>query len=263
MKLLLYAILGFNLIFGRLLFGQESYQLIWSDEFDYSGAPAPEYWDYDQGDHGWGNNELQEYTNSRENSIVQDGKLIIKAIKHDGKWKSARLVTKNSVDFLYGRIEIRAKLPAGRGTWPAIWMMSTDWEYGGWPSSGEIDIMEHVGYDPGNVHATVHTEAFNGSLGTQVGDSIMVPDFATTFHTYGMEWNEDRLVFYLDDKKYFTFNNDKSGNLASWPFDKRFHLILNIAVGGNWGGSKGIDPGLSEATMEIDYVRLYRVDPAK
>ncbi|MHC1778379.1 MAG: glycoside hydrolase family 16 protein [Lentimicrobium sp.] len=263
MKLLLYAILGFNLIFGRLLFGQENYHLIWSDEFDYTGAPAPEYWDYDLGDHGWGNNELQNYTNSGENSIVQDGKLIIKALKQDGLWTSARLVTKNKVDFLYGRIVIRAKLPSGRGTWPAIWMMPTDREYGGWPSCGEIDIMEHVGYDPGNVHATVHTGAYNGSLGTQVGNIILVPDYGTTFHTYGMEWNEDKLDFYLDDKKYFTFNNDKTGNFATWPFDKRFHLILNIAVGGNWGGSKGIEPGLTEAIMEIDYIRLYSIDPAK
>lgn len=263
MKLLLYITLVLNLLSGTLLFSQESYHLVWSDEFDYSGPPAPENWGYDLGDDGWGNNELQNYTDSRENSIVQDGKLIIKAVKHDKTWTSARLMTRNKVDFLYGRIVIRAKLPAGRGTWPAIWMMSTDWEYGGWPYSGEIDIMEHVGYDPGNVHATIHTGAYNGSLGTQVGNSIMVPDYATAFHTYGMEWNEEKLDFYLDDKKYFTYNNDKTGNLASWPFDKRFHLILNIAVGGNWGGSMGIDPGLTEATMEIDYVRLYSIDPAK
>ena len=263
MKLFKYIPLVLSLSFSNLLFGQENYQLIWSEEFDYSGTPDPVYWSYDLGDHGWGNNEQQNYTNSPENSIIQDGKLIIRAIKYDSSWTSARLVTKNKVDFLYGRIEIRAKLPAGKGTWPAIWMLSTDREYGGWPSIGEIDIMEHVGYDPGNVHATVHTGAYNGSIGTQIGNSIMVPDYATSFHTYSLEWTADKLDFYLDDKKYFTYMNDKSGNIASWPFNTRFHLILNIAIGGNWGGSKGIDPGLSDATMEIDFVRLYSIDPAK
>jgi len=263
MKLFLFITLALSLSIGKPLFSQESFQLIWSEEFDYSGPPAPAYWSYDIGDHGWGNNEQQNYTDSQENSIVQDGKLIIKAIKHDRSWTSARLVTKNKVDFLYGRIEIRAKLPAGTGTWPAIWMLSTDREYGGWPSIGEIDIMEHVGYDPGKVHATVHTGAYNGSMGTQIGNSIMVPDYATSFHTYGLEWNADKLDFYLDDIKYFTYINDKTGNIASWPFNTRFHLILNIAIGGNWGGSKGIDPGLTDATMEIDFVRLYSIDPAK
>jgi len=242
---------------------QNCYHLVWSDEFEYSGAPDASNWGYDLGDNGWGNNELQNYTNAPENSTVQDGKLIITAVKNEDKWTSARLVTKNKVDFLYGRIEIRAKLPTGKGTWPAIWMLSTDWEYGGWPGSGEIDIMEHVGYDPGNVHATIHTGAYNGSLRTQVGKSIMVPDYATTFHTYAMEWNADKIDVYLDDKKYFTFNNDKTGNYATWPFDKRFHLIMNIAVGGNWGGSMGIDPDLTEAAMEIEYVRLYSLNPTK
>jgi beta-glucanase (GH16 family) len=263
MRLLILFTLVINLMFNKSLFSQESYHLIWSDEFDYSGPPDPANWSFDLGDHGWGNKELQNYTDSRENSIVQDGRLIIKAVKHDSTWTSARLVTKNKVDFLYGRIEIRAKLPTGKGTWPAIWLLSTDKHYGGWPKSGEIDIMEHVGYDPGNVHGTVHTGAYNGSLGTQVGNSIMVPDYATTFHNYVLEWDADKIDVYLDDKKYFTFNNDKTGNYNTWPFDKRFHLIMNIAIGGNWGGSKGIDPGLTEATMEIEYVRLYSLNPHK
>ncbi len=263
MKKIIPIIFALSLTISSLLFSQESYHLIWSDEFDYSGSPASACWSFDLGDHGWGNNELQNYTDSRENSVVQDGKLIIKAIKKDNIWTSARLVTKNKVDFLYGRIEARAKLPAGKGTWPAIWILSTDREYGGWPESGEIDIMEHVGYDPGNVHATVHTRTYNGSLGTQLGNSIMVPDYSTAFHTYTMEWNSEKVDFYLDDEKYFTFNNDKTGNTGTWPFDKRFHLILNIAIGGNWGGIMGIDPDLTEATMEIDYVRLYSLNAGK
>jgi beta-glucanase (GH16 family) len=263
MKAIFYFLLIFNLISGKTLFSQESYQMIWSDEFNSSGAPNPDSWGYDLGASGWGNNELQNYTDSRENSFMRDGKLIIRAFKQDSSWTSARLVTKNKVDFLYGRMEIRAKLPVGTGTWPAIWMLSTDWEYGGWPASGEIDIMEHVGYDPGVVHATVHTESFNHVIGTQVGVQTSVPDFAEEFHNYTIEWTPDKIDIFRDDLKYFTFNNDKTGNFSTWPFDKRFHLILNIAVGGNWGGSKGIDPALNEAIMEIDYVRLYRLDKTK
>lgn len=263
MKHLISLVIVIVLSVGNYVYGQERYQLVWADEFDYTGAPDSASWSYDLGASGWGNNELQNYTDSRENSIVQDGKLIIKAIKHDSIWTSARLVTKNKVDFLYGRIEIRAKLPTGKGTWPAIWLLSTGHKYEGWPACGEIDIMEHVGYDPGNVHGTVHTGAYNGSLGTQVGNSIMVPDYATTFHNYVLEWDADKIDVYLDDKKYFTFNNDKTGNNATWPFNKRFHLIMNIAIGGNWGGSMGIDPGLTEATMEIEYVRLYSLTPTE
>lgn len=237
--------------------GQECYQLIWSDEFNYTGAPLSADWDYDLGGGGWGNNELQTYTNSRVNSKVENGKLIISALKSGGNWTSARLVTRGKHDILYGRVEVRAKLPVGKGTWPAIWMLSTDWQYGGWPKSGEIDIMEHVGYDPGKVHGTVHTESFNHSIGTQVGKSTMVPDFSTAFHTYTMEWTADKIDLYVDDLKYFTFTNDKTGNYKTWPFDKRFHLLLNIAIGGNWGGAQGIDPNLTQATMEIEYVRLY------
>ncbi|MBL7905767.1 MAG: glycoside hydrolase family 16 protein [Bacteroidales bacterium] len=245
------------LITSTSAFAQDAYRLKWADEFDYTGLPATEFWGYDLGDHGWGNNEMQNYTSQLRNAEVKDGKLLIRAIKEDGKWTSARLVTKNKVDFLYGRLEVRAKLPTGIGTWPAIWMLSTDWEYGGWPESGEIDIMEHVGHNPTVVHATVHTKAYNHVEGTQVGTKINVPDYATQFHTYSVEWTADKIDVFIDDQKYFTFNNDKAGDFKTWPFDKRFHLILNIAMGGNWGGEKGIDPALSEAVMEIDYVRLY------
>lgn len=238
-------------------FAQDAYRLKWADEFDYTGIPSARSWGYDLGDHGWGNNEVQNYTSDLRNAEVKDGKLMIRAIKQDGKWTSARLVTKNKVDFLYGRLEVRAKLPVGLGTWPAIWMLSTDWEYGGWPESGEIDIMEHVGHNPAVVHATVHTKAYNHVEGTQVGTKTGVPDYATQFHTYSVEWTADKIDVFIDDQKYFTFNNDKAGDFKTWPFDKRFHLILNIAIGGNWGGEKGIDPALSEAVMEIDYVRLY------
>jgi hypothetical protein len=166
------------------------------------------------------------------------------------------LITKDKGDWLYGRIEVKAKLPLGKGTWPAIWMLSTDWAYGGWPASGEIDIMEHVGYDPGVVHGTVHTEAYNHSIGTQVGKSVQVPDAMSNFHVYAIDWTPESIKWYLDDQLYFTFNNQNK-TYKEWPFDKQFHLLLNIAIGGNWGGAQGIDPNLTEAIMEVDYVRVY------
>ena len=244
--------------YGYSVKAQESpcQDLIWADEFEADGAPDAQKWDYDLGGGGWGNNELQTYTNKRTNSWVKDGRLYLKALKTDGNWTSARLVTRGKGDWLYGRIEVRAKLPMGKGTWPAIWMLPTDWEYGGWPASGEIDIMEHVGYDPGVVHGTIHTEAYNHSIGTQKGASIGVEDAMANFHVYAIEWDEDLIRWYVDDVLYFSFNNEHR-TYKEWPFDQRFHLLLNIAVGGNWGGAEGIDPGLTEVLMEVDYVRVY------
>ncbi len=230
--------------------------LVWSDEFDADGAPSTAKWNYDTGGGGWGNNELQTYTNNRTNSWVENGLLHIKATKASGSWTSARLVTRAKGDWLYGRIEVKAKLPSRKGTWPAIWMLPTDWEYGGWPASGEIDIMEHVGYDPGVVHGTIHTEAYNHGIGTQKGASITVDDASSVFHVYAIEWTAEDIKWYVDDQLYFTFNN-KNSTYKEWPFDKRFHLLLNIAIGGDWGGAQGIDPNLTEAVMEVDYVRVY------
>lgn len=240
------------------LAAQDNYQLIWSDEFDQNGAPSLENWDYDTGNQGWGNNEAQDYTRSLENSSVKAGILTIKAVKKGDVWTSARLITKNKRDFLYGRIEVSAKLPTGKGTWPAIWMLPTDWAYGNWPKSGEIDIMEHVGYDPGVVHGTVHTGAYNHSIGTQVGKSLTVSDFWGKFHIYAVEWSESKIDFFVDDENYFSFENDKKNDFLTWPFDKPFHIILNIAIGGNWGGKEGIDHSLNEAIMEVDYIRVYQ-----
>lgn len=255
--LLLLAVIKFS------AFGQGTCEyLIWSDDFNYQGEPNTEKWGYDIGGHGWGNNELQNYTNSRLNSFVKDGKLTIKAVKSNGSWTSARLVTKGKGDWLYGRIEVKAKLPEGRGTWPAVWMLPTDWEYGGWPASGEIDIMEHVGYDFGTVHGTIHTEAYNHSIGTQKGNAINVENVSTGFHVYAIDWTENEIIWYIDGQEYFRFKNQNK-TYKEWPFDKRFHLILNIAIGGNWGGAQGIDPNLNEATMEIDYVKVFQKDLPK
>ncbi len=237
--------------------------LVWSDEFDVEGLPDPTKWSYDVGGDGWGNNELQYYTSDRlENARVEDGRLIIEAHREtfqNQNYTSARLVTKGKGDWLYGRIEVRAKLPRGRGTWPAIWMLPTDWNYGGWPDSGEIDIMEHVGYDMNNVHATVHTKSFNHTLNTQVGTSILTPNVDQKFYIYSLEWRPDRVDVFLNDTHYFSFSNDEQG-FASWPFDQRFHLLLNIAIGGNWGGLEGVDDSIFPQRMEVDYVRVYAFD---
>ncbi|MEA5109298.1 MAG: glycoside hydrolase family 16 protein [Lentimicrobium sp.] len=246
------------MLIASTAFSQGTKTLVWAEEFNYEGAPNSEYWSYETGDHGWGNNELQNYTNSIENAFVKNGHLTIRAIKADEKWTSARLITRNKQDFLYGRIEASARLPRGRGTWPAIWMMPTDRAYGNWPECGEIDIMEHVGYDPAVVHGTVHTGAYNHLKDTQLGNSLNINGFNESFHVYAIEWTPDKIDFFIDDQKYFTFENDHKGDFMTWPFDKHFHLILNIAIGGGWGGRKGIDPALTEATMEVDYVRAYR-----
>lgn len=243
---------------------EPSMKLVWSDEFDYEGAPNPELWDLDEGNGcptlcGWGNNELQYYTNNENNVRVKDGKLIIEAHKEDyeeSAYTSAKLKSKNDGSWQYAYIEVKAKLPTGRGTWPAIWMLPQKNTYGGWPKSGEIDIMEHVGYDPGVVHGTVHTEAFNHAIGTQVGKQTMVPDFDTDFHVYAMNWTENQIEFFVDGVKYQEFKNNGDGP-AAWPFDHPFYLILNVAVGGNWGGAEGVDDAIWPQRMEVDYVRVY------
>ncbi|GAA0880290.1 hypothetical protein GCM10009119_32600 [Algoriphagus jejuensis] len=239
-------------------------KLIWSDEFENSGLPDPAKWDYDIGDHGWGNNELQYYSKAdMKNARVENGRLIVEAIAdpaHPKGYTSARLVSKGKGFWQYGYIEVKAKLPQGIGTWPAIWMLPEQNTYGGWPKSGEIDIMEHVGFDPGKVHGTVHTEAFNHSIGTQKGAQKMVPDFSAEFHTYAIDWTAEKIDFFIDGQVYFTFENT-GGDYKEWPFDQPFHLILNIAVGGNWGGAQGVDPNIWPQKMEVEYVRVYDRQP--
>ncbi|MEO8795761.1 MAG: glycoside hydrolase family 16 protein [Daejeonella sp.] len=236
---------------------------VWSDEFDYSGLPSADKWSYDLGGSGWGNNELQYYTNDAKNASVSNGILTISALKESlngREYTSARLVTKDKGDFLYGRIEVKAKLPKGKGTWPAIWMLPTDWAYGGWPKSGEIDIMEHVGYDQNNIHVTVHTEAYNHSIGTQKSSQKMVAGASEEFHKYRIDWTPGYIRGFIDDEQVYQFINEGKG-YASWPFDKRFHLLLNVAFGGDWGGAQGVDPAVLPQTMQVDYVRVYKLIP--
>jgi beta-glucanase (GH16 family) len=233
----------------------------WFDEFDYQGLPDPLKWGYDIGGSGWGNNELQYYTDDIKNVVVGNGVLSINAIKEvrEGKnYTSTRLVSKFKGDLLYGRVEVRAKIPAGRGTWPAIWMLPTDWEYGGWPSSGEIDIMEHVGYDLNKIHISTHSEAFYWRIGTQRTATKVIENATTEFHLYRIDWTPYAIRGYIDDVHIFTSVNDGTGYKA-WPFDKRFHLILNVAIGGDWGGQQGVDDTIFPVSMEVDYVRFFKM----
>lgn len=250
-----------SLLFSCLCLQAQKRKLVWSDEFNYKGLPDSTKWSYDTGNDGWGNNELEYYTKNRlENARVEDGKLIIEARKenYDGSnYTSARLVTKNKGDWKYGRIEVKAKIPKGKGMWPAIWMLSTDWEYGGWPESGEIDIMEKVGYIPDTVYGSIHTKSFNHIIHTQKTKGVYRKDLSDDFHLYAIEWTENKISFFVDDQKYQEFTNDHQGS-DHWPFDKRFHLILNIAVGGNWGGKYGVDDSIFPQKMEVDYVRVYQ-----
>lgn len=234
----------------------------WSDEFDVNGLPNNQIWGYDVGGGGWGNNELQNYTaNDGDNARVENGKLIVTAIKEvsgSRQYSSARLVTKGKKDMKYGRLEIKAKIPAGRGSWPALWMLASQTTYGTtfWPDQGEIDIMEHVGYDPSVVHASVHTNIFNHILGTQKTAKTIVPTFNSAFHVYRLDWTPDEIKAFIDDKEFFVFK--RQGVLwQEWPFNQPQHLLVNIAVGGNWGGVKGIDDTIFPISMELDYVRYY------
>lgn len=241
------------------------YVLVWADEFDHPGLPDSTRWRYDVGDGcpricGWGNRELQFYTARPENARVEDGYLVVEARQDSAgtrAYTSSRLVTRGQGDWTYGRFEIRARLPSGRGTWPAIWMLPTRGVYGGWPASGEIDIMEHVGFAPDSIHGSIHTTAYNHVRGTQSTARIAVPDAEQAFHVYAVEWTPERIDFFVDETRYHSFANEQAGP-ERWPFDQPFHLIINVAVGGNWGGMHGVDDAIWPQQMVIDYVRVFQ-----
>ncbi|MBK21004.1 MAG: hypothetical protein CMP63_01620 [Flavobacteriales bacterium] len=249
----------FLVCFAQFGFGQ-TWVKIWSDEFDYTGLPNSTKWAYDVGGHGWGNNESQYYTDARsENARVENGNLIIEARKESyqgSDYTSARIVSKGLGDWKYGKIEVRAKIPTGKGMWPAIWMLPSENVYGTWPKSGEIDIMENVGFEPNTIHWNVHTESYNHSIGTNKGDKDDFFEPYNNYYTYAVEWYEDSIRFLVDDVEYFQFDKESS-NSNVWPFDQKFHLLLNIAVGG-WGGLQGIDANAFPQKMYVDYVRVYK-----
>ena len=226
--------------------------LVWSDEFNTDGAPDPTIWGYDLGAGGWGNNESQNYTNRPQNSIVQGGTLKINLIKENysgSPYTSAKLLSKDKYSFNYGRVEIRAKLPAGGGTWPAIWMLGSNINSSPWPSCGEIDIMEHIGNDLNKIYGTLHYPGRFG--GNADGGSRVISNATTEFHKYSLEWSSTSINIYVDDLLIHSVTNT-----ISLPFNKNFFFILNIAMGGNFGGT--IDSAVTAATMEIDYIRVYQ-----
>ncbi len=239
--------------------------LVWSDEFDYVGAPDVQKWDYDLGDAcdlpagcGWGNDELQYYTT--ESAYVDGEKLIITLDKSSvlsGTFTSARLATRGKASWKYGTFEIKAKVADCLGCWSAIWMLPETNEYGGWPKSGEIDIMEHVGSDPDTIKASVHCESYNHIKGTHKNGAFKLSTAAEEFHKYKLVWTEDFYETYVNDQRYFRYEKE-SDDSAVWPFQQNFHLLLNLAYGGNLGGSKGIKPEELPSKLEIDYVRIYQ-----
>ncbi len=247
------------------LAAQPIWELIWQDEFSKPGLPDTAKWEFDvEGNEwDWGNNELQNYTSrSGKNAWIENGKLIIQARKQEytspednetKSYTSARLRTKDRGDWTYGKFEVRAKIPVGVGTWPAIWMLPTDEAYGGWPHSGELDIMEAIGSEPTTHYSNVwcsRTEETHGK-----GGNLTIPNLNSAFHTYTMEWYPDSIRFFIDAKPVTIYYNEHRDE-SQWPFDQRFHLLINLAVGGDW--EKEVNPASFPARFEIEYVRVYR-----
>jgi beta-glucanase (GH16 family) len=244
---------------------KQNYHLVWSDEFDYEGAPNPDKWNYDLGNHQWANNELQAYTNRPSNVYVKDGKLVIKAIKEkDGEreYTSTRLITYGKQSFQYGLFEFRVKLPKGKGSWPAVWMLSDAIKTGThWPKCGEIDIIEHMGRKEDLLFFSLHSERHNHTRNDTKHYTTFVDQegVCEDFHDYVMEWTPDYFEFYVDGKSLCRYN--KSDDIedqteSSWPFDQPFYLIFNIAVGGSLGGEV-VEEDLP-FIMEVDHVRVYQ-----
>lgn len=238
--------------------GGGEYELFWSEEFDTDGAPDPNHWNYDlgTGDNGWGNGEAQTYTDRAENVFVDNGTLKIVAKRENlngATFTSARIKSQDKFEFTYGKIEIRAKLPSGGGTWPALWLLGADFETNTWPAAGEMDIMEHVGNRQDVVQAAVHSPSSFGN--TQNKGDLTVTGVSDEFHLYELEWTADALKFGVDGNNYYTYN-PSSKNDSTYPFNKDFFFILNVAMGGSLGGD--IDNAFTEGTMEVDYIRVYQ-----
>ena len=258
-----------------------NWQLVWSDEFDYEGKPNPDKWSYDIWPAAKVNDEDQTYTDQLKNVQVKDGNLVITAHKEDygnAKYTSGRIHSEGKGDFLYGRAEVRAKLPKGQGTWSAIWMLPSDpfkyattceqgedWQGSStcdaWPNSGEIDIMEHVGFDMQTIHGTVHNKAYYWVNWEQRKSSIEGKNVDQDFHVYSVEWTPEHIVVFFDETPYFFYSNESTG-WEAWPFDHPYHVILNLAIGGAWGKAGGpIDDSIFPVSMEVDYVRIFKAKP--
>ena len=241
-----------------------TYEMVWNDEFDGEELDATK-WNYEVNGGGGGNNELQYYTD--QNTVISDGtlKIIAKHETYGGKeYTSSRITTKSKGFFKYGIFEAKMIIPGGTGTWPAFWMMPEYARYGGWPKSGEIDIMEYVGYHPNFMHGTVHTKFYNGQIGTQKGSSTsMYTDVETEFHVYKIEWLPDKIKWFIDDELFYTYDANKFSSCPDyevWPFNASFFMILNVAIGGDWGGVQGVDDTIFPVQLEVDYIRVYQAN---
>lgn len=226
--------------------------LIWSDEFNTDGLPDPNKWGYDLGAGGWGNNEAQYYTSRADNAVVINGalKITLKKESYSGSnYTSARLLTKDRFSFKYGKVEARIKLPAGGGTWPAFWMLGSNIGAVGWPACGEIDIMEHIGNNLNTIYGTLHYPGRSG--GNANGSTRLINNATTEFHVYTLEWSASEIKMLVDGQQVHAVANNNS-----IPFNHNFFLICNVAMGGNFGGA--IDPNITSASMEIDYIRVYQ-----
>ncbi len=252
----------------------KKYTLVWEDEFNYSGKPDPLKWNYETG--MIRNHEEQFYTDKSKNVRVEKGTLIIESIYEKilnpfydpnsdhwpknieiAQYSSGSITTKGIVSWRYGKIEVKAKLPKGVGLWPAIWMLGDNINRVGWPDCGEIDIMEHVGFEKDLIFGTIHTGAYNHIDKTSKGKSEVIKDPYSKFHIYTVEWTPDKIDIFLDEHLYFSFRNENK-TVKEWPFDQLFHLKINTAVGGGWGGQHGIDDSIFPQQFVIDYVRVYQ-----
>jgi beta-glucanase (GH16 family) len=276
MQLMRTLLLSLFFLFQVVLVGSE-WRLVWSDEFEVEGRPDATKWGYEEG--FVRNEELQYYTRDREeNARVEGGNLVIEGRRErfenanyradapERRWQQRRavaeytaasLTTRGKAAWTHGRVEVRAKLPSGRGTWPAIWMLGTNIGEVGWPACGEIDIMEHVGSEPDAVHANVHTRDYNHVRGTGRGQRLAFPGVEDDFHVYRVDWSPEKLEFFVDGKLFFTCADNGEG-VGAWPFNAPQYLILNLAIGGSWGGAKGVDPEVFPQKFLIDYVRVYQ-----
>ncbi len=237
------------------------FNLVLEDNFDVDGAPNPDIWSFDIGGNGWGNNELQYYTDRSDNVVVQNGYLIITAKQESyqgANYTSARLKTQNLFSQKYGRFEARIKLPQGKGLWPAFWMLGSNFEQDGWPQCGEIDIMEYLGNKPIEVFGTLHGPGFAGAESISKKYTLQNGRFDTDFHVFGVEWTENYINWYVDDVLYSQITREKVAEEGGeWVFDNEFFMILNIAVGGNLPGNPDGNTMFPQR-MIVDYVRVYQ-----
>ena len=241
-------------------YSPEGYSLVWHDEFDKGSELNADDWVHEVQNSGWVNHELQNYVNhktpdGRLVTEVRDGKLRITALKENGKIYSGRVYAKRNTGWKYGYIEASIKLPKGKGTWPAFWMMPVNFK--SWPADGEIDIMEEVGYHPDYVSSSLHANAHVHSNNTQVTHEMRCEGAEGEFHTYAMEWTAQNITTYVDGKVQLSYNNRGLGR-DDWPYDDPFYIIFNLAWGGDWGGAQGVDESVLPVTMEVDYVRVFQ-----